>query len=123
MEMRSTTRTRTLCVRSGANMVVDQTQVAQCLVKIKEHVNGAFRWAMKKGPLSEENVCGIHLDIMDVTEEECTELYESIFQGLLGLFGLHALQCKGQDRVQAHLVLAKKRGPFDMKSSYWSKRL
>jgi len=43
-----------LCVRSGASAVVDHTQVAQYLIKIKEHMNGALYWAMKEGPLSEE---------------------------------------------------------------------
>merc|ERR1712064_72427 len=51
----------------GANMVVDQTQGVQYLIEIKEHVNSAFQWASKEGPLCEENMRGIRFNIMDVT--------------------------------------------------------
>jgi len=50
-----------------ANVVVDQTQVAQYLVKIKEHMmNGTFFWVLTEGPFCEEIMCGIRLNIMDV---------------------------------------------------------
>jgi len=51
----------------GANLVVDQTQAVQYLIEIKEHVNSAFQWATKEGPLCEENMRGIRFNIMDVT--------------------------------------------------------
>ncbi|KAL9139527.1 Eukaryotic elongation factor 2, partial [Amphidinium carterae] len=51
----------------GANMVVDQTQGVQYIIEIKEHVNSAFQWATKEGPLCEENMRGIRFNIMDVT--------------------------------------------------------
>merc|ERR1712050_573860 len=51
----------------GANMVVDQTQGVQYLIEIKEHVNSAFQWTAKEGPLCEENMRGIRFNIMDVT--------------------------------------------------------
>merc|ERR1712061_114218 len=51
----------------GANVVVDQTSAVQYLVEIKEHVNSAFQWATKEGPLCDENMRGIRLNIMDVT--------------------------------------------------------
>merc|ERR1712127_1163780 len=51
----------------GANVVVDQTQAVQYLIEIKEHVNSAFQWAAKEGPLCEENMRGIRFNIMDVT--------------------------------------------------------
>merc|ERR1712173_224962 len=35
--------------------------------KIKEHVNSAFQWTTKEGPLCEENMRGIRYDIKDVT--------------------------------------------------------
>merc|ERR1719254_111399 len=35
----------------GANVVVDQTQGVQFLLEIKEHVNSAFQWTTKEGPL------------------------------------------------------------------------
>merc|ERR1712238_481952 len=38
----------------GANLVVDQTQAVQYLIEIKEHVNSAFQWTAKEGPLCEE---------------------------------------------------------------------
>jgi len=52
---------------SGANVVVDQTQAVQYLIEIKEHVNSAFQWTSKEGPLCEENMRGIRFNIMDVT--------------------------------------------------------
>jgi len=51
----------------GANVVVDQTQAIAYLNEIKEHVNSAFQWATKEGPLCEENMRGIRFNIMDVT--------------------------------------------------------
>jgi len=51
----------------GANLVIDQTQAVQYLNEIKEHVNSAFQWTTKEGPLCEENMRGIRFNIMDVT--------------------------------------------------------
>jgi len=51
----------------GANVVVDVTQGVQYLLEIKEHVNSAFQWATKDGPLCEENMRGIRYNLMDVT--------------------------------------------------------
>merc|ERR1712203_78406 len=51
----------------GANIVVDLTQGVQYMNEIKEHVNSAFQWTTKEGPLCEENMRGIRYDIMDVT--------------------------------------------------------
>merc|ERR1712160_113966 len=51
----------------GANVVVDVTQGVQYLLEIKEHVNSAFQWAAKDGPLCEENMRGIRYNLMDVT--------------------------------------------------------
>merc|ERR1712079_197210 len=51
----------------GANIVVDTTAAVQYLLEIKEHVNSAFQWATKEGPLCEENMRGIRFNIMDVT--------------------------------------------------------
>merc|ERR1712226_162144 len=50
-----------------ANVVVDQTQGVQYMNEIKEHVNSAFQWTTKEGPLCEENMRGIRFNIMDVT--------------------------------------------------------
>merc|ERR1712151_772864 len=51
----------------GANVVVDKTTAVQYLLEIKEHVNSAFQWVTKEGPLCEENMRGIRFNIMDVT--------------------------------------------------------
>jgi elongation factor 2 len=51
----------------GANVVVDQTTAVQYLLEIKEHVNSAFQWITKEGPLCEENMRGVRFNIMDVT--------------------------------------------------------
>ena len=48
----------------GANLVVDSTTVGvQYLIEIKEHVNSAFQWATKEGPLCEENMRGIRFNL------------------------------------------------------------
>merc|ERR1719428_775319 len=52
---------------TGPNIVVDVTQGVQYLNEIKEHVNSAFQWATKEGPLCEENMRGIRFNITDVT--------------------------------------------------------
>jgi elongation factor 2 len=51
----------------GPNLVVDETQGVQYLMEIKEHVNSAFQWTAKEGPLCEENMRGIRFNLMDVT--------------------------------------------------------
>merc|ERR1719298_300447 len=51
----------------GANVVVDTTQGVQYLLEIKEHVNSAFQWATKNGPLCEEPMRSIRFNIKDVT--------------------------------------------------------
>lgn len=51
----------------GANVVVDDTSAVQYLIEIKEHVNSAFQWCTKEGPLCEENMRGIRFNIVDVT--------------------------------------------------------
>jgi len=51
----------------GANVVVDKTQGVQYLLEIKEHVNSAWQWISKEGPLCEENMRGVKMNMMDVT--------------------------------------------------------
>jgi len=51
----------------GANVVVDVTQAIQYLLEIKEHVNSAFQWTTKEGPLCEENMRGIRFNLTDAT--------------------------------------------------------
>merc|ERR1712070_1152340 len=51
----------------GANLVVDKTQAVQYLLKIKEHVASAWQWISKEGPLCEENMRGVKMNMMDVT--------------------------------------------------------
>merc|ERR1712118_332375 len=51
----------------GANVVVDKTVGIAYLLEIKEHVNSAFQWATKEGPLCDENMRGIKFGLTDVT--------------------------------------------------------
>jgi len=51
----------------GANLLVDTTTGVQYLNEIKEHVNSAFQAATKSGPLCEENLRGVRINILDVT--------------------------------------------------------
>lgn len=50
-----------------ANMVVDQTKAAQYLSEIKEPFVAGFQWASREGPLAEESMRGVRLNILDVT--------------------------------------------------------
>merc|ERR1712232_1014309 len=60
----------------GANVVVDTTVAIQYLAEIKEHVNSAFQWCTKEGPLCDENMRGIRFNLMD-----CTLHADSIHRG------------------------------------------
>jgi elongation factor 2 len=51
----------------GANVVVDKTVAVQYLLEIKEHVNSAWQWITKEGPLCEENMRGVRMNLVDVT--------------------------------------------------------
>merc|ERR1719311_1125427 len=51
----------------GANLVVDKTVGVQYLLEIKEHVNSAWQWITKEGPLCEENMRAVRMNLMDVT--------------------------------------------------------
>merc|ERR1712226_1441384 len=51
----------------GANVVVDTTVAIQYLAEIKEHVNSAFQWVTKEGPICEENMRAIRFNLTDVT--------------------------------------------------------
>merc|ERR1712014_322883 len=51
----------------GVNVVIDKTVAVQYVNEIKEHVNSAFQWASKEGPLCEENMRGIRFNLTDVT--------------------------------------------------------
>merc|ERR1719247_3974807 len=51
----------------GPNVVVDKTQGVAYLLEIKEHVNSAWQWISKEGPLCEENMRAVKMNLMDVT--------------------------------------------------------
>merc|ERR1712125_163347 len=51
----------------GANIIVVVTQGVQYVGEIKEHVNSAFQWTTKEGPLCEENMRAIRFNFTDVT--------------------------------------------------------
>merc|ERR1719436_2334540 len=46
----------------GANVVIDKTVAVQYVNEIKEHVNSAFQWASKEGPICEENMRGVRFN-------------------------------------------------------------
>ena len=51
----------------GPNILVDCTKAVQYLNEIKDSCVSAFQWAMKEGPLCDENVRGVRFNILDVT--------------------------------------------------------
>lgn len=80
----------------GANMLVDTTTGVQYLNEIKEHVNSAFQAATKSGPLAEENLRGVRINILDVTLHT-----DAVHRGVGQLF-----PC-GKSVVFASVLLAK----------------
>jgi len=52
---------------TGPNMLVDTTKAAQYLSEIKDSMGSAFQWVTKEGPLTDENMRGVRMNIMDVT--------------------------------------------------------
>ena len=52
---------------TGPNMLVDTTKSAQYLSEIKDSMNNAFQWVSKEAPLTDENMRGVRLNIVDVT--------------------------------------------------------
>ena len=52
---------------TGPNMLVDTTKAAQYLNEIKDSMGNAFQWVTKEAPLTDENMRGVRLNIMDVT--------------------------------------------------------
>lgn len=51
---------------NGPNLLVDQTKAVQYLNEIKDSVAAGFQWAVKSGPLCEENVRSVRYNILDV---------------------------------------------------------
>ena len=51
----------------GPNMLVDTTKAAQYLNEIKDSMNNAFQWVSKEAPLTDENMRGVRLNVVDVT--------------------------------------------------------
>jgi elongation factor 2 len=52
---------------SGPNIVLDASKGVQYLNEIKDSVNSGFQWAMKEGPLTEEQCRGVIIRLLDVT--------------------------------------------------------
>jgi len=52
---------------SGPNFVLDATKGVAYLNEIKDAVNSGFQWAMKEGPLTDEQCRGVQLRLLDVT--------------------------------------------------------
>ncbi|KAH3670846.1 hypothetical protein WICMUC_004815 [Wickerhamomyces mucosus] len=52
---------------NGPNVVVDQTKAVQYLAEIKDSVVSGFAWASAAGPILEENLRSVRVNILDVT--------------------------------------------------------
>jgi len=52
---------------TGPNIMVDTTKAVQYLNEIKDSMVAAFQWASREGPMCDENMRGIRINIMDVT--------------------------------------------------------
>jgi len=52
---------------TGANLLVDVTKGVQYLNEIKDSVVAGFQWVTKEGVMTEENMRGVRINLMDVT--------------------------------------------------------
>lgn len=52
---------------NGPNVLVDITKAAQYLTEIKDSMGNAFQWVTKEAPLTDENMRGVRLNLVDVT--------------------------------------------------------
>lgn len=52
---------------TGPNVLVDTTKAAQYLNEIKDSMGNAFQWVTKEAPLTDENMRGVRLNLVDVT--------------------------------------------------------
>jgi len=52
---------------NGPNFLIDATRAVQYLNEIKESVNSGFQWAMRAGPMCDEQVRGVVFKLLDVT--------------------------------------------------------
>ena len=52
---------------TGPNVLVDQTKAVQYLNEIKDSVVSGFQWASREGPVAEEPLRSVRLNILDVT--------------------------------------------------------
>lgn len=52
---------------NGPNVLVDITKAAQYLSEIKDSMGNAFQWVTKEAPLTDENMRGVRLNLVDVT--------------------------------------------------------
>lgn len=50
----------------GPNVLVDVTKAVQYLNEIKDSMVSAFQWAMREGPMCDENVRGVRFNLYDV---------------------------------------------------------
>merc|ERR1719329_294050 len=104
----------------GANVVVDKTVGVQYLLEIKEHVNSAFQWLTKEGPLCEENMRACRFNIMDVTLHA-----DSIHRGAGQIMpptrrGCFAALLTGQPTVQEPVFLVEITCPQDAMSGVYN---
>merc|ERR1712139_647114 len=104
----------------GANVVVDQTTAVQYLLEIKEHVNSAFQWATKEGPLCEENMRGIRFNLTDVTLHT-----DSIHRGAGQIMPptrrvCFAAEMMGKPTLQEHVFLVEIVCPQEAMSGVYS---
>jgi elongation factor 2 len=51
---------------AGPNMLVDMTKGVQFMNEIKDSMESAFQWATKEGPMCEENMRQVRVNIVDV---------------------------------------------------------
>jgi len=104
----------------GANVVVDTTVAIQYLLEIKEHVNSAFQWCTKEGPLCEENMRGIRFNLTDVTLHT-----DSIHRGAGQIMpptrrGCFAAEMMGKPTLQEPIFLVEIVCPQDAMSGVYN---
>ena len=98
---------------TGANVLVDRTTGLQFMNEIQDSMTSAFQWAAKEGPMTEENMRGIKINLVD-----CVLHADNIHRGGGQIIPTarrvyYACELTAQPRLQEPVFLCEITAPMD----------
>jgi elongation factor 2 len=98
---------------AGPNMLIDMTKGVQFMNEIKDSMESAFQWATKEGPMCEENMRQVRVNIVDVALHT-----DAIHRGGGQLIPAarrvyYATELTAKPRLQEPIFLAEITAPLD----------